>query len=755
HDRRTGFVFGVYAAGVERDIRYANDDESDDTWDAVWDVAVSSDSLGWSAEFRIPFSQLRFSGSGGADEEVVWGIQFSREIARKREALVWSPYREESGVFVSRFGELRGLRPGSPPRRVEVMPYTVARLTRAPGDPDDPFFRANDWGGSFGADVKVGLGPALTLTATLNPDFGQVEADPSVVNLTAFETFFPEKRPFFTEGAEAFGFLGPGVFYSRRVGRRPQGSLPGDAAYGDVPEAATILGAAKLSGKTAGGWSLGILEAVTGREEAPWVDGAGRETDALVEPLTNYAVARISRDFRSGRSYLGGVFTATNRRIPDGSAIDFLHDAAYVAGIDGSHRFAQDRFLVRGSVSGSHVRGSPEAIARTQRSPGHYFQRPDADHLSYDPTRTSLTGMSVFGEVTKVGGGNWRWGESIALGSPGYEVNDMGFEFDNDRIRQSGFLRYVDYSPGGGLRSWSAQASHTGLWTAGGERIDLNATVEAAAELDSGWGGGVWAMRHRGGVDPSVLRGGPALLSPARWMAMIDLFSDRRRPVYGDGMVYLEGEDGTGGSVAQTTLSVTLRPSARAQVSMGPSMRWNTNPWQYVTRSTVDGEDHYVLARLEQRTASLNLRGAFTFTPELSMELWLQPFVSAGAYDRFMTVASPEAGDFDDRFHVYGSGEISTEEPGDGGTVHRIAPGGAPPSEAFTVSPDFNVRQLRSNAVLRWEYRPGSTLFLVWSQDRSAFAPDGRFRLGRDLDGLFGAPSRNVFLVKLSYWMGG
>ncbi len=668
--------------------------------------------------------------------------------------MVWSPFREESGVFVSRFGELRGLRPGSPPRRVEMMPYSVARLTRAPGDPDDPFFRANEWGGSLGADLKVGLGPALTLTATLNPDFGQVEADPSVVNLTAFETFFPEKRPFFTEGAEAFDFLGPGVFYSRRVGRRPQGSLPGSAAYGEVPEAATILGAAKLSGKTAGGWSLGILEAVTGREEAPWVDGGGLETDALVEPLSNYAVARLARDFRSGRSYLGGVLTATHRRIPDGSALDFLHDAAYVAGIDGSHRFADDHYLVRGSVSGSHVRGSSEAIARTQRSPGHYFQRPDADHLSYDPTRTSLTGMNVFGEVTKVGGGHWRWGESVTYGSPGYEVNDLGFDFGMDRIRQSGFLRYVDFSPGGALRSWNAQASHTGIWTAGGERVDLNGTLEADAELENGWGGGIWAMRHRGGIDPSVLRGGPGLLSPARWMGIVDLYSDRRRAVYGSGMIYVEGEDGTGGSVTSTRVTVTLRPSARAQVSIGPSMRWNTNPWQYVTRRVVDDEDHYVLARLEQRTASLNLRGAFTFTPELSLELWLQPFVSAGAYDRFVTVADPGAADFEDRFRVYGSGEISTVGSGDGGAVYRIAPAGSPAEDAFTVSPDFNVRQLRSNAVLRWEYRPGSTLFLVWSQDRSAFASDGRFRLGRDLDGLFGAPARNVFVVKLSYWIG-
>ena len=754
HDRRTAFVFAVNPRGVKRDLVITNDQGGDDGWDAVWDAAVRTDSLGWTVEFRIPLSQLRFrAGDGGG----TWGINFERRIARRDEVSHWAPLPPDASGVVSRYGTLQGLRGLRAPRRLEVQPYTVARVTRAPGAAADPYHQPTEWFGSAGADVKYGLTSELTLTATINPDFGQVEADPSEVNLSGFESYFEEKRPFFTEGADLFQTGYPQLFYSRRVGRAPQGSPPA-ADFADVPPSTTILGAAKLTGKT-GGWSIGLLDAVTADERARFTSAQGQGS-ARVEPLTNYAVARIARDFRGGRSGVGGIVTATHRRLDGG--FDFLPSSGYAGGIDARHRFGD--YEVSGAVLGSLIAGSDTAVARVQRGAGHYFQRPGARHLAYDPSRGTLGGYAAHATVEKTGGGSWSWQLYGHAFSPGFEVNDLGYHFGADELRQYAVVGYQQHKPGRVFRNWHASVSQAADWTFGGERKDAFVEADFGFQLPNQWNAFGWFMRHVGGIAPDALRGGPAVLWPGQSMGGLSLRTDPRRKVrLGFGSNW-SVQDGTGTRRLSLSPSVTVRPSQRMDVSLRPSLSWNRATWQYVGRrrdANAGGVDRYVVGHLDQATASLTARVDLSFTPELSLQLYASPFVSAGDYTDFREVANPRARGFDSRFRPLG-GELRECVAPSGGVFYGVRAqrdgcgtdeGGAGFAYRFG-NPDFNLREFRSNAVLRWEYRPGSTLFVVWSNGRSSFAADGRMDAWDDTADLFRARGINVLLVKLSYWLG-
>jgi hypothetical protein len=751
HDRQTGYRFLVNPAGVKGDVLHFNDTGEDIGWDAVWDVAVRTDSAGWTAEFRIPFSQLRFSTPrGGA--EMVWGINFYRDIARREERSWWSPVLPNSPGLVSMAGELRGLRGLSSPRHVELLPYTVARLTRAPDQPGNPFYNSNDLFGSAGADFKVGLTSGLTLTGTINPDFGQVEADPAQVNLSAFEVFLPERRPFFTEGGEVFRFgINPGggteqLFYSRRVGRAPQRTLAYPGGFVDAPATATILGAAKVTGKTRG-WSLGILDAVTAGEEASVFVADARRREP-VEPMTNYLAARASKDFRGGLSGLGGIFTATNRMLDDDVPLQFLRESAYAGGVDGRHRFGGGNYMATGWLLGSHIQGSTRAIQRAQRSAVRFFQRPDADHVEFDSTRTSLSGMAGAVTMSKIAGGHWRWDLLANFRSPGFEVNDAGFQSFADAAVLGANLRYDQSQPTARFRRWGVGFSPSTLWNFGGERSQLGGTVYSDFQLKNFWGGAVSLTRNLEGLSTTATRGGPALVRNPSSQGSVSFFTDRRRKVSAEMSSSLWVEDGTGGRTFSLAPLVRLRPSTRVDASLQPSVAFNHDDWQYVMPAALAGQPLYLFARLEQTTAALTARVSYTFTPELSLQLYAQPFVSAGSFSDFRQVDDARASGFGDRFRTYGRDEISYDPAT---RVYTARPGGA--GTISIPNPDFNVRQLRTNTVLRWEYRPGSTMFVVWSQGRDV-AGTTPFELTGDADALFAAPATNVLLVKFSYWLG-
>ncbi|MBI1723830.1 MAG: carbohydrate binding family 9 domain-containing protein [Gemmatimonadetes bacterium] len=758
HDRRTAFRFGVNPAGVKKDVFHSEDFNEDTGWDAVWDARTEIDSLGWTAEFRIPLSQLRYA-SGGAQ---VWGINFQRQVARTNERSFWAPILPDVGGFVSKFGDLEGLVDLPAVRRIEVLPYSVGRLERAPGDEADPFYHRTDLFGSAGADLKVGLTSNLTLTATLNPDFGQVEADPSVVNLTAFETFFPERRPFFVEGNNIFRFdirypyfvrgthfRNDGPFYTRRIGRAPQAGLPADAVYADVPAAANILAAAKLSGKTAGGWSIGVMDALTGRERAPFRDTAGARRSVEIEPLTNYGVARAIRDFRRGQSAIGAIFSATNRSLDD-PRLAFLRSAAYVGGLDTRHRLGGGNRELAASFAATHIRGSAAAIQRVQLGPGHYFQRPDAPHLDYDSTATSLTGWASSLRYEKFGGGHWRYGLYGHARSPKFEMNDLGFQRTTDWALQGGWLGYHVNRPGSWYRQWNLNLNNWAGVSFGGERQALGFNSNGFIQLKNFWGAYFGVDHELPAYSPSELRGGPSLYLPTWTNYQMGFFTDSRRPVSFEFFHDMQREYQSGSWAYEMFPAVAVRPSLRMDLEVGPGIAWNRNRTQFVTvKSAADGP-HYVFGRIDQTTTLLTVRLNYTFTPDLSLQLYAQPFISAGRYGEFKEVTDARGRGYDDRFYTYSGSEIAFNDSTGRYEVDRD--GNATPEFSFG-RPDFNVTEMRSNVVLRWEYRPGSTVFVVWSSGRGDFSPDGRLQFSRDVRRVFEAPATNVFLVKVNYWL--
>ncbi|MGQ0815502.1 MAG: DUF5916 domain-containing protein [Gemmatimonadota bacterium] len=739
YDRRTGFAFAVNPKGVKVDILLFDDTDGDESWDAVWDAEARIDSLGWTAEFRIPLSQLRFSvADQTTGAPAVWGMNVLRKIARHDEESFWSPLRADANAVVSAFGDLTGISGLETPRRMEVVPYTMSRLVRAPGENGNPFFQANDAAFGIGADIKAGVTSDLTLTATLNPDFGQVEADPSEVNLTAFETFFSEKRPFFVEGLDIFrasisaGDGGnEGLFYSRRIGRSPQGDVPNVATYADAPQNATILGAAKLSGKTRSGWSIGALSATTARESAEFVMADDSRAAVVVEPLTHYGVARVIRDLDKGQSALGAVFTATNRQLPNN--LSFLRANAYSGGVNGRKRWQNGDYQLSAFLYGSQVNGDTAAIHRTQRSSARYFQRPDNDYADYDPARTSLTGASGGVEFFKMGGGHWRYAAALNARTPEFEINDLGFMPSADQVFQAAFVGYQQYQPGKRLNNWKVNVNQWTTWTFGGEKTALAGNINGHASLKNTADFWYGASRDQEALSVTALRGGPALKRPANTQVWAGYDSDERKPLNWWLDFNYRNEDETNGYRFGISPGLRVRASNQLELRLRPGVSWSRNPWQYVDEVSSGGSAEYVFATLNQVTTSLTARVNYTFTPDLSLQVYAEPFVSAGNFSEFKEVTNPRGASFADRFRPLSASEVEDYDVG---------------------NPDFNFRALRSNVVLRWEYRPGSSLFLVWSQGRERSADYGDYSFSRDASRLFGAMPTNVLLIKASYWLG-
>jgi Domain of unknown function (DUF5916)/Carbohydrate family 9 binding domain-like len=755
NDKRTAFAFGLNPKGVKDDfLRFGDGEGADFGWDAVWDGAARVDSAGWVAEFRIPLSQLRFNAAdvnGGGR----WGINFRREIARRGETVFWSNIPPNGNAFVSLFGELEGLTELRQGRRLEIMPYVSSRVDHRPGEQRNAFVGANEMVGSMGADLKMGLPAGLTLTATINPDFGQVEADPAVVNLSAFETFFEERRPFFTEGSDIFrfgrlnSFNNYGFtefFYSRRVGRAPQGWVAVDGVSAvDAPDASTILGAAKVSGK-AGGWSVGVMDALTQREVARYATGDGRGEYA-VEPMTNYFVGRVRRDLNRGATVVGGLLTAVNRDLSGSEFDGWMRSSAYVAGLDASHAWGNREWALTGFWAQSLVRGSEGAIEGTQNSSARYFGRPDAGYLAVDPERTSLSG-GVWGAALSHSG-SWDMSLEMREVSPGFETNDLGFNSRADSRAFSTFAGRRINEPAGAFRSHSYYAYTNHAWNFGGDPIFQGYGVGANGELKNFWYGGFSANYSPEYTNDRLTRGGPLGRVPAQWSVNANMGTNSRRAL----SLSLFGnyrEDRSGEYDRGVEVGVNWRPTGSVQVSVGPSFSRQRDTDQYVGRIADPAAEatfgtRYLFANVDQTTVGMPTRLDWTFSPTLSLQLYAEPFVAVGDFGGYKELARPGSFDF-------------TPVPGnpDGSAPFTIDYGGE--TQAYTLGDrpnqlDFTFRSLRGNAVLRWEYRPGSALFFVWQQDRAGEEIDGNFRFGQDARGVFDRAARNVFLIKATYWL--
>ena len=758
HDRRTSFRFTVNPKGVMKDVYTFNDGNEDLNWDAVWEVGTQVHETGWNAEYRIPLSQLRF-GNVPAGAERIWGFQVQRDIARRQARDTWSPWQRTDPGFVSRFGDLRGLVNLPQPSRLEVMPYVSARTTLAPGDASNPFYSKTDFKPSIGGDLRYGLPGGLTLTATVNPDFGQVEVDPAVVNLSAFETFFPEKRPFFLEGSDVFSFGqirafndygSQQYFYSRRIGRSPQRFPGASVAYSDVPDQTTIAAAAKVTGKI-GRWTVGLIDGVTPEEKARVALDDGEHTTTAVEPFTNYFAGRARRDFRDGQSVAGAMVTSTVRSVDDEVFNSLLRSDATFAGVDFEHSILKRSWVTSGFLGMSRVGGSKEAIAATQRNSSHYYQRPDADYIEYDAERTSLSGH--IGEIAIQKNGALHGSLAYKEASPGLELNDMGFQGRTDYRALSVLTGYQHDKGGRTFRDYLAYGYANQTWNFGGTQILSSVAGGAQGTLNNFMYVGVNAGFNPRYYSDRFTRGGPEARVPSGYYAGFDINSDgRKKVIVGGGFNYSRDEEG--GSSPSTYLNIDMRPTTSLRVRFNPSLNWGKSTGQYVTTvadalaSNTFGR-RYVFADLQQTTISMDTRVEWTFTPTLSLQMYAQPFVATGRYDNFKEFQKPRTYDFG----VYGKdlGTIAKSEDGQ----YTVDPDGAGTASSFAFhDPNFNVRNLRGNAVLRWEYRPGSALFFVWQQERSGFEPLGNFEARRDIGEIFRTVPTNVFLIKATYWLG-
>ncbi len=723
-DHRSGYEFAVNPDGVKRDYAMYDDGNEDDSWNGVWDVATRVDTLGWTAEFRIPFSQLRYTA--GATHTFGFGVW--RDIERYKERVAWPEYRQTRTGLSSQLGQLTGIADIAAPTDLEVAPYVVARnVTRTL---TSGYGRAQQE--TMGADLKYGITPNATLDATVNPDFGQVESDPAVLNLTAFETFLQERRPFFVEGAGLYHFAlnctivhdcgNEGLFYSRRIGRSPQlGYLYGDA---NSAQSTPILGAAKLTARSAGGLSVGVLDALTER-----VGGPG---DATLEPRTNYAVLRIKQDLAGGQSGIGLIGTAVDRSLDAWSA-DSLRRSAYAGGMDFRHKFGGGQYQVSGDITATRVAGSAAAIASTQQDATHDYQRPDGE-LRFDPTRTSLTGHAeelIFG---KYGGGITRFESSYMRQSAGYEPNDLGYM---QRADKQAFYTWAALNFMKPKRYWNSLRWNFNVWdtwnTAGLPLDDNGFNTNVHVNFRNNW----WlhAGSTIGGAGAvycdRCARGGPALRVSPFLSPWIGIQGDDRRQVVPMLWINAQRKDGGRSHWADINPMVDVRVSTRFDATVGADLFLNQDDRQWYGNFTdPDGTTHYTFAHLDQRTLSLTANVAYTLTPDLTLQFFGQPFVSTGAYTNIRQLsATPRAASYDARFTPY------------------LPPAGS--------SDGFVSWQLVSNTVLRWEYRPGSTIFFVWTHNRAASGdlPTDR-SWGTGYRDLFALHPDNTLLIKFSYWLG-
>ena len=770
HDRQTRVWFELNPLGVKGD--HLNGDAS---FDPVWEGAASVDSLGWTAEFRIPLSQLRFP----RDSVQTWGFQIWRTIARRNEYDMWAFWRNNENGGPGYFGTITGLALAQQPRQVELLPYVVAKSRFALPTLGDPFRRREEMTSRVGGDVRYNITSAFTLDATVNPDFGQVEVDPAVVNLSDFETTFQEKRPFFVANSSAFSFGGLNcffcsnvsslnVFYSRRIGRAPQlGNVArSEAAFADVPDASTILGAAKITGRTAAGLQVALLEALTNRVSARYVTATNAPTlEREVEPRTNYFVGRVRKDLRNGDTRVGMITTLTNRFMGDSSERSRLRASAQLVGADILHYWSKRNYSFWGQLAVSNVAGDTAALRRTQLTSAHYFQRPDRTatsdglfDISYDPRRTSLQGYGFYGRLAKESG-DWLWETSQNWRSPGFEVNDIAALGRTDyKWMQASVLRQWT-RPGRWYRDANVIVAAQQQLDYDGDRTDLEEALWGRVTLPNYMGLGGFVINHPPTLDALRTRGGVVVRSAGFNYISASVSGDSRQRVAWD-LGGDHGRDITGdGWAGDGYVNLIIKPRENIRLSFGPSFSRSIEPKQFVTNITDATNTRFgglrnVFAELDQHSLSMNTRLNATFSPTLTLELFAQPFLASGRYTDVKEYAAPRTGDV----LLYGRdvGTLVEERKLNGELQrYRIDPDGAGPAAEFTVdNPDFNVRSLRGTAVVRWEYRPGSTLFFVWTQERSGSDSFGDFDFQRDRSALFRDRPINVFQVKASYWLG-
>ncbi len=759
-DKSTAFSFTISVSGVKGDeFITGNGNNWDTNWNPIWYGSSKIVEDGWTAEIKIPLSQLRF----GVKENHVWGINVMRRDFGADERSTWQWIPQNAAGWVSNFGELHNIKGIKPKRQIEIQPYTVLRSSSFPKTEGNPFATGSESGINIGLDGKIGVTSDLTLDFTINPDFGQVEADPSRLTLDGFQIFFDERRPFFVENSNLFSFQisnlnagGPfgndNLFYSRRIGGAPRGRINvEDGAYVDYPDFTTILASAKFSGKTQKGLSVGLLESVTSKEYAQ-ISHEGQVSQKLVEPLTNYLVGSISQDIKEGESRVGFSFTALNRDLAGTELIDQYHSKAYSGGLNLFHSWSNREWQLKGNFIFSHVQGSQEKISSTQRSFEHYFQRPDAEHLTVDDTKTGLTGHGGTLSLANYGGkDNISFETGVTWRSPEIELNDIGFLNTADQIDHVTWAGYRSPKAFSIFRSLGVNLNHYNRWTYGGEHLYQAANVNMHFNFKNFWSAGTGTTFEMKDISTKALFGGPLLRQNVGLASWIYIQSDNRKKVniglntFGFSSI---GSDKGALNARNYNIWVSYQPISSVRLSFNPGYFKQNRAIQNVAYYTFGEEDRYITARVNQQTFNMSFRLNYSLSPNMTLEYWGQPFLSKGNYSEFKYITNPLAKGYLNRFRLYDNEQLTLSE----GHDQYLLDEDYDRVQDFSFSnPDFNFLQYRSNLVFRWEYKPGSELFVVWTQSNtnSGDPEKGIFRSLQD--DLFGQEGTNVFLLKLTY----
>jgi hypothetical protein len=782
---RISFVFDTYRdkngrtwfelnpLGVKGD--HQNGDAS---YDPVWDGASHIDSLGWTAEFRIPYSQLRFS----RDTAQIWGMQVWRTIDRRNEADMWAFWRLNESGGPPYFGTLEGIVVPNAPRQVEVVPYATSRGTFARARDGDPYHTNTEMQYRVGGDVKVNLTSTLTFDGTINPDFGQVEVDPAVVNLSVFETTFNEKRPFFVSNSQYFSTGGFSCYfcsnvsslsliYTRRIGRSPQlaGLVSGRSAFMDSPDATTILGAGKITGRTKSGLTVGLLDAVTNRANAKFrIDPTGPDEEQEVEPLANYFIGRVRKDFRSGNTRVGTIATAVNRDLSNPDEIARLRRHAEAFGLDLDHHWAQRNYSFNVQTALTNIGGDTAAIRRAQNASARYYQRPGRTETTdglftttYDPKRTSLNGYGFYTRVAKENG-DWLWELTQNWRSPGFEANDMGVLGRADYKLWLGNVVRQWTTPGSWYRSIWTSLGHQQQYNYDGDRNGVDWHYYLQTTFKNWITASGFVIANPSFYDERLTRGGPTVIHYGYNFYSFNLDGDSRKSLVWHFNVQrtTPRDNNEGGRIAFFP-SVTVKPSSRILLSLGPSFDHDKTAQQFVTAVSDPtapagfAGTRYVFGKIEQKTFSMDTRANVTFTPTLTLQLFAQPFIASGSYSSFKEFAEVRSRKMNNYGRDNGSTVKTNTDASGAVTGYTVDPDGTGAAQPFTFgNPNFNFRSLRGTGVLRWEYRPGSTLYFVWTQERDGSDTLGDFNFSRDRAALFRERPSNVFQIKGTYWIG-
>jgi len=760
HDHRTAFSFTISASGVRGDEFVSSDGNNwDANWNPIWFAKTHIDSSGWTAELKIPFSQIRYNN----EPDKTWGIEVSRRFFRKEEISCWQYIPQNSGVWVSRFGELRGLKDIPMHRQVEIAPYVTGQVEKYQKEEGNPFAKGYDHKLNGGVDGKFAVTNDLILDFTVNPDFGQVEADPSQVRIDGFQSFFEERRPFFMESRNIFDYQLTGseaggdydadlLFYSRRIGSAPHG-YP-DTSTGEhvkMPLNTSILGAAKFSGKTKKGWSIGVLESITQKEMAT-VDHSGERRKELVEPLTSYFVGRLQKDIKEGNTIIGGIFTGVNR----GEGLnDQLHRSAYSGGIDFLQYFKKRTLYLKGKVVFSRVEGSKSAILNTQTAFEHLFQRYGGREFSLDSNRTALTGTGGTISFGKVGGRSGKWGEvfkfetGVTLRSPQLELNDIGFMLAANEINHYTWAGFHFQKSFLFFRQARLNYNHWSRWDYGGRFLYQAFNFNSHATFNNNWQMGTGTTWNPYEVSNNALRGTTAFRRPAAITHNLYINSDYRKKAYINFSVFnIWGFNNTIKD-KEVALTVYVQPLNALQISLAVAYAyyWRRQD-QFVDNVTFNNTSRTIVSEVSQNTLRFTGRLNYNITPDLTIQYYGQPYITRPTYNHYAYVANPLAKKYNDRFHIFDNkeltevnGEFQVSEQRNGNIDYTFS------------KPDFNFVQFRSNLVMRWEYKHGSELYLVWSQDNTPDASaDITMPVGKSLfHDAFANQARNIFLMKWTY----